>query len=135
MPSKPAASSHGPAQTKAPPARAGLSLLSHQFAEACRTLRVGKMCAASPPTQRGRRIIGCTPGSHEKAPPSYVFVVVGRATDPALGFYLPFIAIRLTLDGAVGDFGRVTLRTPFLNDASILSSSMSSSGIRRSNRP
>jgi hypothetical protein len=35
--------------------------------------------------------------------------------------YLPLIAIRLTFCCAVGDFGRVTLRTPFLKDASILS--------------
>ena len=34
---------------------------------------------------------------------------------------VPLMAIRLTFCCAVGDFGRVTLRTPFLNDASILS--------------
>lgn len=46
------------------------------------------------------------------------------------------IAIRFALVCARSDFGRVTLRTPFLNTASIFSSSMSMpTGIRRSKRP
>ena len=54
---------------------------------------------------------------------SLLRVCRGRAehTDARPRFYLPLIAIRLTFCCAVGDFGRVTLRTPFLNDASILS--------------
>jgi hypothetical protein len=49
--------------------------------------------------------------------------------------YFGLIVIRLTFSCASADFGRVTVRTPFLNDALTLSSSTSSTGIRRSNRP
>ena len=49
--------------------------------------------------------------------------------------YCGLIVMRLTFSCAFADFGRVTVRTPFLNDALTLSSSTSSTGIRRSNRP
>jgi hypothetical protein len=49
--------------------------------------------------------------------------------------HLPFIAIRFTFCCAEGDFGSVTVRTPFLNEAATLSWSTSSTGIRRSKRP
>jgi hypothetical protein len=38
--------------------------------------------------------------------------------------YLPLMAIRLTLCCASGDFGRITVSTPFLNEAETLSCSM-----------
>jgi hypothetical protein len=53
---------------------------------------------------------------------------------PRLG-YLPLTAIRFTFDCACGAFGMVTVKTPFLNAADTLSSSTSSTGILRSNRP
>ena len=53
---------------------------------------------------------------------------------PYLG-YLPLTAIRFTFDCACGAFGMVTVKTPFLNAADTLSSSTSSTGILRSNRP
>src|SRR5262249_21836341 len=40
-----------------------------------------------------------------------------------------------TFSRALADFGSVTVRMPFLNDAATLSSSTSSTGMRRSNRP
>jgi hypothetical protein len=49
--------------------------------------------------------------------------------------YLPLIAIRSMLAFADADFGSVTVRRPFLNAALTLSSSMSSTGMRRSNLP
>jgi hypothetical protein len=48
---------------------------------------------------------------------------------------LRLIAMRRTLLFASADFGTVTVSTPFLNAAEALSSSMSCSGMRRSNRP
>lgn len=49
--------------------------------------------------------------------------------------YLPLIAMRFTFCCAVCDFGSVTERTPFLNEADTLSCSTSSTGMRRSNCP
>jgi hypothetical protein len=49
--------------------------------------------------------------------------------------YLPLIAMRFTFDCACATFGNVTVSTPFLKAADILSSSTSSTGMRRSKRP
>jgi hypothetical protein len=49
--------------------------------------------------------------------------------------YLPLIAMRFTFDCACAAFGNVTVSTPFLKAADILSSSTSSTGMRRSKRP
>jgi hypothetical protein len=49
--------------------------------------------------------------------------------------YLLLTAMCFTFCCACGDFGRVTVSTPFLNDAAILPSSTSSTGMRRSKRP
>jgi len=49
--------------------------------------------------------------------------------------YLLLMAIRFTFCCAAGNLGSITVRTPFLKDASTLSGSTSSTGIRRSNRP
>jgi hypothetical protein len=48
---------------------------------------------------------------------------------------LLLIAMRLAFCCALADFGSVTVSTPFLNDALTLSSSTSSTGMRRSKRP
>jgi hypothetical protein len=45
------------------------------------------------------------------------------------------IAIRFTFSCALADFGKDTVSTPLLNEASTLSASISSTGMRRSNRP
>ncbi len=51
-------------------------------------------------------------------------------------FVGPLISMRFIFDCAGAVFGKVTLSSPFLNEASTLSSSMSRpSGIRRSNLP
>src|SRR5690606_26567239 len=52
-----------------------------------------------------------------------------------LALSYPLIAIRLTFCCAAGDCGRRMVNRPFLNEALTLSSSTSSTGLRRSNRP
>lgn len=49
--------------------------------------------------------------------------------------YLPLMAMRFTLCLAVADFGSDTFKTPFLNEADTLSSSIPSTAIWRSKRP
>ena len=49
----------------------------------------------------------------------------GAAQAFAASAALPLTAIRLALDCALGDFGRLTVNTPFLNEASTWPSSTS----------
>lgn len=55
---------------------------------------------------------------------------------PMPSVHLPLMLMRFTLSRACRDFGSLTVRMPFLNDALTLSSSTSAgSAIRRSKRP
>src|SRR5215211_6713694 len=67
---------------------------------------------------------------------SFLDVATGKADRrerlPPVPRHCALIAMRFTFSCALVDFGSTTLSTPFLNDALTLSSSTSSSGIRRS---
>src|SRR3979411_1997329 len=54
---------------------------------------------------------------------------------PALVPYLPLIAIRFTFSCALADFGKVTVSTPLLNEASTLSASIRTRGRREQYMP
>jgi hypothetical protein len=59
----------------------------------------------------------------------------GELPPDVVSDYPPLMAMRFTCRCACADFGMVTVRTPLRNAAFTLSSSMSSTGMRRSKRP
>jgi hypothetical protein len=83
-------------------------------------------------------ITGVRVGVGHRLPPLRSFRWDGfRAATTAArdGLYYELIAMRLTPARGFSDFGSEILRTPFLDDASTLSSATSSSAICRWNEP